>query len=143
MRGSNDLKEVIVAEDMGKDVLQKLLNIQTVLQVRLLSDPDLGWQRYILEDPDSAVTKILIDNADMLMMEAAEAKDWMPWKKHKRDYGRALTEEEREKVLEEFVDALHFVLNGFLTLGVTTSEEVGQRFLAKNKVNHARQDDGY
>lgn len=116
----------------GVDMLQDMLDRQAALQARLPRFADSVSQ-----------TQRLIDNAEMAACEAVEWKNGLPWKKHRQDYGRVLTSQELEHVLEEIVDVLHFVLNGFLVAGVTTSEEVYARFLTKHQVNHKRQNDGY
>lgn len=158
LKRSDDLKEPLALDEgIGPDPLQWMLDTQARLHLRLSTDPELGWSgvaqalnsKYFdafgsaRPEPIYQGTLLLIDNAQMLGMEAAEVLDWLPWKKHKRDYGRKLTDEEREKVIEEVIDCLHFVFNLFYELGVRDSREVARRYLAKNNVNHARQDRGY
>jgi dimeric dUTPase (all-alpha-NTP-PPase superfamily) len=47
-----------------------------------------------------------------------------------------------EKLKEELVDLLHFFVN--LCIGADLGpDELVQRYLAKNKINHERQDNGY
>jgi dimeric dUTPase (all-alpha-NTP-PPase superfamily) len=51
-----------------------------------------------------------------------------------------MMEEDKEyynPLLEEYVDGLHFVLE----LGL--DEQIEQAYLAKNKINHVRQETGY
>ena len=85
---------------------------------------------------------LLIDNAEMLAVEALEVKDELPWKKHKENYGEAL-DWDRERVQEEVIDCLHFVVNLLDLAGLGTSEQVREAFFAKHQVNHRRQTEGY
>lgn len=86
---------------------------------------------------------ILVDNIDMAIVELAEAKQELPWKKHKTEYGREMTEEERVAAVRELVDVLHFVWNAFLAAGVNDENELLNLYFAKHKVNHERVDNGY
>lgn len=141
---------------IGADPLQFMIDKQRALHDRVTTDPALGWlgaaaamtmkyqkwysqDRVALDDD----TICLVDNLQMMAVECHEALQDLPWKKHKRDYGRAITEEEREKVLEELVDIQHFLLNCFRLCGVVDSREIAQRYASKNKVNHRRQDQRY
>jgi dimeric dUTPase (all-alpha-NTP-PPase superfamily) len=81
--------------------------------------------------------------ADAIMMEAAELKAWLPWKRWKGDFGRELTDEERAGILEELVDIIHFLLEAFLLAGVDIEEDLGALYLAKAAVNKQRQEEGY
>jgi dimeric dUTPase (all-alpha-NTP-PPase superfamily) len=81
--------------------------------------------------------------ADAIMMEAAELKAWLPWKRWKGDFGRDLTDEERAGVLEELVDITHFLLEAFLLAGVDIDGDLGALYLAKAAVNRQRQEEGY
>ena len=76
-------------------------------------------------------------------VELAEAKQEIPWKKHKTEYGREMTFEERLAAVRELVDVLHFVLNGFLAAGVLDEQTLVDLFFEKHKVNHERVDSGY
>lgn len=114
------------------DFLQDMLDRQAIFQARLPHFAESVPQTFRL-----------IDNAEMATCEAMEWKNGLPWKKHKHDYGRPLTQAELDHVIEEIVDLLHFVLNGFLAARVTTANEVYARFMAKHRVNHERQDNGY
>lgn len=61
--------------------------------------------------------------------------NWKPWKKTRKKFNR-------EETLYEYIDILHFVINGLLALDVG-AEECMQYYLAKNKENHRRLVDGY
>lgn len=88
-------------------------------------------------------TQKLVMLADALLDESAELKAWLPWKPWRLDHGRELTEEERAGVIEELTDLLHFLLEAFIVMGVTSPREIAGYYLAKNRVNRARQAQGY
>ena len=77
--------------------------------------------------------------------ELAEAMYEMPYYKAWKNY-TTLTEDEVaiawQKVRMELVDCLHFFVNLLLCAGMT-ADEVFEMYMAKNKENHRRQDEGY
>lgn len=77
------------------------------------------------------------------MVEGAELMECLPAKHHKDEYGRELTEAERMDAVEEACDALCFILEILILLGVDTPGKVAGYYMAKVSVNHARQDKGY
>ncbi len=79
----------------------------------------------------------------MIIAEAVELLNWLPWKKHKQEFGRELTGAEHEAAIEEAVDLLHFVYNLFIILGVRDGAQVYRFYMAKHGVNKQRQRDGY
>jgi len=81
--------------------------------------------------------------ADAIINEGSELKAWLPWKLWRGDYGRELTEGEREGVIEELVDLLHFVLEGFIDMGIDDPKLLTGYYLAKAKINKERQQNGY
>lgn len=126
------------------DSLDRLLEAQVIFQESLTAfAADKEWTDPQTGNVVSGHTIMLIDNAKMAVKEAGEIEDLLPWKKHKREYGRPVTQAERDKALEENVDLLHFVINIFLLLGITTSDEIVEAFFRKNEVNHQRQKEGY
>lgn len=84
----------------------------------------------------------LAELADALAAEAQELKAWTPWKRWRADYGRELTKEEEQGVVEELVDLLHFLLEACVEAGLDHVDLAGY-YLAKNRENRARQDRGY
>jgi hypothetical protein len=119
----------------GEDCLAVLLDAQR--QVRATIDAHNEVHQNL---PLSLKLAVL---AEAIIMEGAELKAWLPWKLWKADYGRELTDEEREGALEELVDLLHFVLEGFLELGVDDARTLAGYYLAKAAVNEDRQREGY
>lgn len=113
--------------------VQKMLDAQAALQERLP----------LFKKGVRPSAHILVDNIDMAIVELAEAKQELPWKKHKTEYGREMTEEERLAAVKELVDVLHFVWNAFLAAGVMTEEEIERLYFAKHQINNERVDNGY
>ena len=114
------------------DILQQMLDEQVSFQARIPfwneTTPEVDRLEY---------------NATQLMVEAAEVMQSLPWKKHKNNHHQPLTEEQREKVIEEMVDTLIFVLNGFLIAGCTRSKDIMNAFNRKYNVNVKRQESNY
>lgn len=71
--------------------------------------------------------------AQAIASEAQELMNncnWKPWKETKKEFNR-------EETIYEYIDILHFVINGLLALDVT-AEQCMQYYLAKNGENNAR-----
>lgn len=87
---------------------------------------------------DEAV-KFIDWNLTALVQEAAEARDEVAWKPWAKDRGQWLN---RDNLVREMVDIMHFTVNVFLACGAD-ADEVLARYLAKSQVNAKRQADGY
>lgn len=124
---------------MTDDPLQRMIRRQRGLQARIAPKIYSFGEAGNIDGR----TFFLKENGNALLHEASEVVNAIPWKMHKADFGRPITPEERENAITEVVDCLHFVINLFLGLGVDSSEEIEQRFIGKNKVNHDRWDRGY
>ena len=77
--------------------------------------------------------------------EVAEALYEMPCYKLWKDYSNMSDEAVAiawQKVRMELIDSLHFFVNLLLCAGMT-ADEVYEMYIAKNKENHRRQDEGY
>lgn len=120
--------------------LSEFFDMQAQLQLKM---PPPNRDPSALVGDDRAT--FLVWNCYALMDELHEAMDetgWKPWAT-----SRHL---DAEKFLKEMVDAWHFFMNILLVVGGEmgiTREELAQRFtqlyVEKNKVNAARQQDGY
>lgn len=116
------------------DLLHALLITQAEFLDRLEREHPERW---------GGLVEHLKEQVVMIVAEAVELLNWLPWKKHKQEYNRALTTEERDAALEEAVDLLHFVFNCFILLGVRSGVEVYRFYMAKHGVNKKRQTEGY
>jgi len=51
--------------------------------------------------------------------------------------------EPRDKIVEEYIDAFHFMIQLGLQLGITTEQEINDAYIKKNEINHVRQSNNY
>ncbi len=82
-------------------------------------------------------TRWILNYTRAMQQELAELTDSVPWKwwaKYQK------FDEQNAKV--EVVDLFHFLVSLAQTLGMT-ADDVFDAYIAKNKVNHQRQDLGY
>lgn len=118
-------------------MLSTIMEMQRDLQKRL------GTDFTKLSDEECAA--FMRNHRGYLEDELAEALYEMPNYKLWKDYGN-MSDEARayawQKVRMELIDALHFFVNLLLCAGFT-AEEVYDMYVAKNKENHRRQDEGY
>jgi dimeric dUTPase (all-alpha-NTP-PPase superfamily) len=91
-----------------------------------------------LENLDEAEkTRWVLNYTRAMQQEMAELIDSVPWKWWAR-YQKF--DEQNARV--EVVDLFHFLVSLAQALGMT-ADDVYDAYLAKNKVNHARQESGY
>lgn len=128
------------------DLLQDLLNSQSELQTKMPTDHPLALYGAFIgaehighqEDEAAELTTFLKDNVYALEDELHELlgeTGWKPWAT-KRFVNL-------EAARGEAIDALHFILNIFLALGLDDSREISRRYHAKHAKNVARQEAGY
>lgn len=72
--------------------------------------------------------------------EALQETTWKPWATYPDGPDGAFVD--RDAYVKELIDALHFLLNLFL-VGGASPDEVFDRYVEKNQVNHDRQNRGY
>lgn len=79
----------------------------------------------------------LLNYTRAISQETAELVDSVPWSwwKHYQKF-----DEQNARV--EVIDILHFVISAAQVLGMT-ADDVFELYMAKNRVNHERQDSGY
>lgn len=132
-----------------KDKMQDWLNSQSELQRKMPSPhPTDLFTRATEEDrgdyelPTDEDRKPAIDflhwNVTALTDELHELLGeigWKPWAKSRHI--------NLEAARGEAIDAMHFLANIFLVLGLDDAEEVMRRYHAKHKKNAARQEAGY
>lgn len=116
--------------------LQLMLDKQRELQRTLGINLNRG-NIQIKSEQDSSYIK---EQASFLIEETVEMtrelKYSKPWKEYNWDNEKDAAQ--TEKVKEEAIDALHFMLNIFNALGMTETD-ILNAYLAKNKLNHERQ----
>lgn len=110
-----ELKEFYKMQEELDNYIAKTKNLENIDKRQLISNVILALQVEIAE----------------LANELRVFKYWS----NKKDYSR-------EKALEEYVDILHFFLSLGNRLGFTP-EEIEQAYIAKNRENFNRQNNGY
>lgn len=137
------------------DILQQLLDEQSKLQQTIedkggtthpvtlfINATQTNSSGMFDSEPTENDRQALIDfmqwNDKALLHEMVEMETetgWKPWAK-----GRFVN---LEAARGEWIDMLHFILNGALILGLTDAEEIRDRYLRKHEKNTKRQEDGY
>jgi dimeric dUTPase (all-alpha-NTP-PPase superfamily) len=82
-------------------------------------------------------TKWVLNYSRAMQQEMAELIDSVPWK-----WWAKYQSFDEQNARVEVVDLFHFLVSLAQVLGMS-SEDVYQAYLAKNRVNHQRQDSGY
>lgn len=114
--------------------LENMMTLQYLFQFRLGQMPVPAEQR----------TQYVMNN--MLYTEAEgheflrEIEGFKSWKHY--DWNQDEKDKHYKAALEEFVDMIHFVLNIAIAMGFS-ADDIYEAYIAKNIVNHQRQDNGY
>lgn len=82
-------------------------------------------------------TEWVLNYSRAMQQELAELIDSVPWK-----WWAKYQEFDEQNAKVEIVDLFHFLISAAQTLGMS-ADDVHRAYLAKNKVNHARQESGY
>lgn len=82
-------------------------------------------------------TKWVLNYTRAMQQEMAELIDSVPWK-----WWAKYQDFDEQNARVEVIDLFHFLVSLAQTLGMTP-DDVYNAYLAKNKVNHARQESGY
>lgn len=117
--------------------LQFMLDKQREFQRTLGIFLNKGNHIQIKSEQDASYVK---EQASFLIEETVEMtrelKYSKPWKQY--DWDNIKDAEQTQKVKEEAIDALHFMLNIFNALGMS-EQDILNAYLEKNKLNHERQ----
>lgn len=111
------------------DKLEEIFGLQEKLNERIgvnLKDLD-----------EKAKTEWVLNYTRAMQQELAELIDSVPWK-----WWAKYQEFDEQNARVEVVDLFHFLISTAQALGMT-AEDVHAAYLAKNKVNHQRQESGY
>ena len=111
------------------DKLQRIFEMQEELNARIgvnLKDIDEGEQ-----------AKWVLNYSRAMQQEMAELIDSVPWK-----WWAKYQEFDKQNARVEVVDLFHFLVSLAQTLGMS-ADDVYDAYVAKNKVNHERQESGY
>lgn len=116
-------------EPRRMDKLEEIFRLQKGLNERIGVKLD--------DIPDEEKAKWVLNYTRAMQQEIAELIDSVPWK-----WWAKYQKFDEQNARVEVVDLFHFLVSLAQTLGMT-ADDVHQAYLAKNKVNHARQDSGY
>lgn len=111
------------------DKLEEIFALQEKLNARI------GVNLSNLDEDEQ--TKWVLNYTRALSQETAELIDSVPWK-----WWAKYQEFDLQNARVEVIDMFHFLVSLAQTLGMS-ADDVYNGYLAKNKVNHARQDSGY
>lgn len=111
------------------DKLEEIFEMQGALNKRI------GVETVGMSDEDKA--KWVLNYTRALQQETAELIDSVPWK-----WWAKYQKFDEQNARVEVVDLFHFLVSLAQVLGMS-AEDVYQAYLAKNKINHQRQDSGY
>lgn len=111
------------------DKLQRIFEMQEELNARIGVN---------LKDIDEAEqTKWVLNYTRAMQQEMAELIDSVPWK-----WWAKYQAFDKQNAKVEVIDLFHFLISLAQTLGMT-ADDVYEAYVAKNKVNHQRQESGY
>jgi len=114
---------------MTDDMLADIFKHQLDLQVQRFRDPS----QMARDDALEFILWNVVACTDELH-EALNEVGWKPWASARHI--------NRNEYVGELIDAMHFIVNLCLVVGVTP-EEFHARYLSKNEKNHRRQLEGY
>ena len=111
------------------DKLERIFEMQEELNGRI------GVQLRGISEEEQA--KWVLNYTRAMQQEIAELIDSVPWK-----WWAKYQTFDKQNARVEVVDLFHFLVSLAQTLGMT-SDDVFDAYVAKNKVNHQRQESGY
>ncbi|MCH6258735.1 dUTPase [Puniceicoccaceae bacterium K14] len=111
------------------DKLTEIFKMQEELNARI------GVNLEGIDDEEQA--KWLLNYSRAMQQEMAELIDSVPWK-----WWAKYQEFDKQNAKVEIIDLFHFLISMAQTLGMT-ADDVFDAYVAKNRVNHQRQDSGY
>lgn len=111
------------------DKLQRIFEMQEELNARI------GVNLNGISEEEQA--KWVLNYSRAMQQEMAELIDSVPWK-----WWAKYQAFDKQNARVEVIDLFHFLISLAQTLGMT-ADDVFEAYVAKNKVNHQRQDSGY
>jgi dimeric dUTPase (all-alpha-NTP-PPase superfamily) len=120
---------VRILEGMDNDRLEQIFTMQAALNRRI------GVDTASMDEKTKA--EWVLNYTRALQQETAELIDSVPWK-----WWAKYQKFDAQNARVEVVDLFHFLISIAQVLGMS-AEDVYQAYLAKNRINHQRQDTGY
>ncbi|MCQ5364739.1 dUTPase [Anoxybacillus salavatliensis] len=118
---------VEVLEDEEIEKLETMFQMQKELDERIIAERNIDKT---LDDWVIAITIAMESEIDEIRREV----NWKWWKQEK--------EVDIDRLQEEVIDLWHFLLSLSRMVGLTP-ETIFEKYMAKNKINHQRQEQGY
>lgn len=111
------------------DKLERIFQMQEELNARIgVSLRDISEEEQ---------TKWVLNYTRAMQQELAELVDSVPWK-----WWAKYQSFDKQNARVEIVDLFHFLISLAQAMGMT-ADDVFEAYIAKNKVNHQRQESGY
>lgn len=111
------------------DKLQRIFEMQEELNARI------GVNLKDIDEDEQA--KWVLNYSRAMQQEMAELIDSVPWK-----WWAKYQTFDKQNARVEVIDLFHFLISMAQTLGMS-ADDVYEAYIAKNKVNHERQESGY
>ncbi|MDQ8183014.1 dUTPase [Pelagicoccus sp. SDUM812005] len=111
------------------DKLQRIFEMQEELNARI------GVNLKDIDEEEQA--KWVLNYSRAMQQEMAELIDSVPWK-----WWAKYQTFDKQNARVEVIDLFHFLISMAQTLGMS-ADDVYEAYVAKNKVNHQRQESGY
>ncbi|MDQ8187258.1 dUTPase [Pelagicoccus sp. SDUM812002] len=111
------------------DKLQRIFEMQEELNARI------GVNLKDIDEEEQA--KWVLNYSRAMQQEMAELIDSVPWK-----WWAKYQTFDKQNARVEVIDLFHFLISMAQTLGMS-ADDVYDAYVAKNKVNHQRQESGY
>lgn len=118
---------VEILEDEEIEKLEVMFKMQQALDERIIAERNI---EKTLDEWVIAITIAMESEIDEIRREV----NWKWWKQEK--------EVDIDRLQEEVIDLWHFLLSLSRMVGLTP-ETIFEKYMAKNKVNHQRQEQGY
>nr|WP_246462615.1 dUTPase [Pelagicoccus albus] len=120
---------MLASKQVLMDKLQRIFEMQEELNARIGVN--------LKEIDEEEQTKWVLNYSRAMQQEMAELIDSVPWK-----WWAKYQEFDKQNAKVEVIDLFHFLISLAQTLGMS-ADDVYEAYVAKNKVNHQRQDSGY
>ena len=111
------------------DKLQRIFEMQEALNARI------GVNLKDIDEDEQA--RWVLSYSRAMQQEMAELIDSVPWK-----WWAKYQSFDKQNARVEVIDLFHFLISMAQTLGMS-ADDVYDAYVAKNKVNHQRQESGY
>lgn len=129
-----DAAKIVHSTPVETKGLDAMLKLQAILETRM------GYNFIAMALPElvAYIKEYTLQCTDELHEMLRELPYFKPWKKYAPD--QEAVHKALEAARSEYIDVLHHVLNLALALDLSAND-IFERFVAKNAVNHIRQED--